>query len=222
MLCPVCDAENSDRATFCTLCLSPMPGLGIHPRPHPTPARVHAAPRTAVAVMSTAAAASYLEDRRLEHEWWVRRREAAQLAGQSGHAPAGVSYVKAARVAQRQYSRGIWWAGALYVVFAWLAIVRAASFDWGGTIVTSGAPSAPAVLSAGLIVLVGAAAASTLSAWVGGPEAWRTTLIGLPFWTFLLAIAYTLVIPAGVPALLAVTVIAIGAAAMMVVAPLQA
>ena len=194
-----------------------MPGLGIHPRSIP----VAGTGRGSANAMPMTGSIPLGEALRLEHEWWVRRHQAAARAAASGELGAGVSYAVASREAQIVYSRGTWWGGATFTLFAWLAIVRTAAFDWGDTLLAYQTPPSNVLLESALILLVGVAAAIAVSAWIGGSDSWRSTLVGAPFWALAAVALGVVVVSTGIAGLAALTVVALGCVALMLLMPLR-
>jgi hypothetical protein len=202
MRCPSCDTDNSERASFCRLCLAPLASTGV-------------AIGTPVLAVAGSATRHPIET---DHDWWVVRNQRAAEAIATG-APAESSiYALASRDAQIRLTRGIWWSGGVFTMFAWLAVMRIALFDWGASGLATRGPGSGVVLQAGLIGLVAVAAACVCAAWVGGDEAWRATLVNSVVWV--LAAIVSLVVFAGMPALQAVSVLAFGTVALTIVVPL--
>jgi hypothetical protein len=204
MRCTSCDTENSERAAFCQLCFAPLA----------TERSMQVAP-----VLVTAGAGP----RRLietDHDWYVARNQRAAEAVAQGAPAASSLYALAARDAQIRIARGIWWSGGVFTLFAWLAVLRVALFDWGAQGLATRGPGAAIILQAGLIGLVAVAAAAVCAAWVGGDEAWRATLVHSVLWLLAAAGCTALVVFAGMAALQSVSVLAFGIIALTIVVPL--
>ena len=217
MRCSSCGTENSERAVFCQLCFTPMVRGGV---------------RQGATVFVAEGAASrgpieidqdWLDVRNLrvaEHDWLAAQNRRASEAIAQGEPTESTVYALAARDAQILLTRGVWWSGGVFTLFAWLAVLRVALFDWGAQGLATRGPGSAIVLQAGLIGLVAAAAACVCAAWVGGDEAWRATLVNSVLWVIGAIACAVLVVFAGMPALQAVSVLAFGTIALAVIVPL--
>jgi hypothetical protein len=203
MQCVTCGADNSHRADFCGLCLKPLA------------ATAQAAPSATVAHRVTMS--HELHD---EHEWWVKRRQARARAAAAGRVDEGTSWAIASRDTQLRASRATWWSAGVFIVFAWIATLQVSTFDLVGLPAAS-AMRGGVMLQAALIMLVGVAAAGMFSAWIGGPQAWRSTLVAAPFWAILGALACVAAAVGGTLALATVSGIALAVLALTVLAPLR-
>lgn len=202
MQCTSCGADNADTAAYCQLCLEHFDG--------------RAEPR----VRRAAAAAAPGGELVAEHEWWVRRRAENAGAFELGLPTKGSTYALAAFDGQVRHWRALWWSASVFAAFAWLAAMRLTAFDWVAAGGFGRASSPSTILQAALILCVGAAAACVCAAWVGGPEAWRATLVNVPFWSPLAALLAVVAVVGAEYGLWLVSVLFVGTVLITAIVPL--
>jgi len=202
MQCSSCGADNAETASFCQLCLTPTDGSDAR------------------RVRPTAVAAGPGGEMVAEHEWWVRRRAENAEAFERGLPSKGSTYALAAFDGQVRQWRALWWSASVFAAFAWLAALRLTAFDWAAAGGLSRASSPSTILQAASILCVAAAAACVCAAWVGGPHAWRATLVNVFFWSPLAVLLSVVAVIGGEYGLWLVSAIFVGTAAITAVVPL--